>query len=389
MAKIIYSLVYNRKGKLLKDGTAPVSVCAYLNAQRKYFATDIKLKPEQWDKRRQKIKATAPNYIQRNTYLSDFLATLERYELEQIEAGRSVTLDCLAEALNPKEDHSDFLAFFKKESANKKTITENTRRVYNSTYHHLTMFRSRILLDDLTYQFLHEFENYLLGKGINTNTAGKYLKTIKTVVNLAINYGYMDYNNYPFRNYVIRSQPTNRTYLDPKEIERIEALEIPAERVNLQIVKDMYLFAVYSGLRFSDIIRLSPDNIQVIEGKQYIVINMEKTKEPLRLPIFKLFNGKPLELLAKYTRPNRKFYFDDFTNQFVNRELKEIARLAGVDKVVTFHTARHTTATYLLYKGVPMVVVQKILGHQKISTTQCYAKVMDMTIENELDKVFD
>ncbi|MFR9504260.1 MAG: Arm DNA-binding domain-containing protein, partial [Rikenellaceae bacterium] len=39
MAKIIYSLVYNRKGKLLKDGTAPVSVCAYLNAQRKYFAT--------------------------------------------------------------------------------------------------------------------------------------------------------------------------------------------------------------------------------------------------------------------------------------------------------------------------------------------------------------
>ncbi|MFR9514971.1 MAG: site-specific integrase, partial [Rikenellaceae bacterium] len=339
MAKIIYSLVYNRKGKLLKDGTAPVSVCAYLNAQRKYFATDIKLKPEQWDKRRQKIKATAPNYIQRNTYLSDFLATLERYELEQIEAGRSVTLDCLAEALNPKEDHSDFLAFFKKESANKKTITENTRRVYNSTYHHLTMFRSRILLDDLTYQFLHEFENYLLGKGINTNTAGKYLKTIKTVVNLAINYGYMDYNNYPFRNYVIRSQPTNRTYLDPKEIERIEALEIPAERVNLQIVKDMYLFAVYSGLRFSDIVRLSPDNIQVIEGKQYIVINMEKTKEPLRLPIFKLFNGKPLELLAKYTRPNRKFYFDDFTNQFVNRELKEIARLAGVDKVVTFHTA--------------------------------------------------
>lgn len=358
MAKIIYSLVYNRKGKLLKDGTAPVSVCAYLNAQRKYFATDIKLKPEQWDKRRQKIKATAPNYIQRNTYLSDFLATLERYELEQIEAGRSVTLDCLAEALNPKEDHSDFLAFFKKESANKKTITENTRRVYNSTYHHLTMFRSRILLDDLTYQFLHEFENYLLGKGINTNTAGKYLKTIKTVVNLAINYGYMDYNNYPFRNYVIRSQPTNRTYLDPKEIERIEALEIPAERVNLQIVKDMYLFAVYSGLRFSDIVRLSPDNIQVIEGKQYIVINMEKTKEPLRLPIFKLFNGKPLELLAKYTRPNRKFYFDDFTNQFVNRELKEIARLAGVDKVVTFHTRSHIANHYAL----KINVLQRLLA---------------------------
>ncbi|MFI3261326.1 MAG: site-specific integrase, partial [Rikenellaceae bacterium] len=338
MAKIIYSFVYNRKGKLLKDGTAPVSVCAYLNGKRKYFATDIKLKPEQWDKRRQKVKTTAPNYIQRNTYLSDFVAKLERFELEQLESGKVVTLDFMTDALQPKEDHSDFLLFFKTESANKKTITEDTRRVYNSVYRHLTMFRKRILIDDLNYQFLHEFEGYLLSKGINTNTTGKYLKTVKTVVNMAINYGYMDYNNYPFRNFVIRSAPSSRTFLTPEEIERIEALQIPAEKINLQIVKDMYLFAVYSGLRFSDIVRLRPENLQTTEGKHYIILNTKKTKEPIRLPIYLLFDGKPLEMLAKYTSPQRKFYFDSFTNQFVNRELKEIARLAGIDKVVTFHT---------------------------------------------------
>ena len=63
--------------------------------------------------------------------------------------------------------------------------------------------------------------------------------------------------------------------------------------------------------------------------------------------------------------------------------------MAEIDKLVTFHTARHTTATYLLYKGVSLAVVQKILGHTKISTTQIYAKVMDKTTENELLRVFE
>lgn len=93
-------------------------------------------------------------------------------------------------------------------------------------------------------------------------------------------------------------------------------------------------------------------------------------------------------MLERYTAPTRPLFFENFTNQFVNRELKEIARLAGITKLVTFHTARHTAATYLLYRGVSMSVVQKILGHTKISTTQVYAKVMDMTTDNELLRAF-
>ena len=388
MAKIIYTLVFNRKGQLLKDGIAPVSVCAYLNGKRKYFATDIKIKPEFWDKKRQRIKTTAPNFLQRNNYLTAFVADLERYELDRLAENKAVTLDCLVECLKPQEDRTDFLAFFKTETTNNKKITENTRRVYNSTYKHLSTFRGHITFDDLDYQFIHEFEGYMLGKGINVNSTGKYLKALKAVVNLAINYGILDLNRYPFRNFRIKSQPSSRTYLDPAEIERIEALKIPAYWENTRRVRDMYLFSVYSGLRYSDIIRLRTDHIQDIEGKKYIVLNMEKTKEPLRLPIYLLFNGKPLELLEKCAKPNHKYFFDQFTNQFVNRELKIIARMAKISKTITFHTARHTAATYLIYKEVPMAVVQKILGHTRISTTQVYAKVMDITTENELKKVF-
>jgi len=389
MTKIVYSLVFNRKGQLSKDGKGVVSVCAYQKGgKRKYFTTEIKVKPEQWDKKRQQIKPTAPNYLEKNEYLKDLISKLEKFELDRIAEGETMSLDRLAQFFETQEE-TDFLAFFRKQTETNKTITENTRRVYQSTLKHLQGFRQTIAFDDINFKFIQDFENYLLGNGLNTNSTGKYLKILKAVVNTAINYGYMDLNKYPFRNFKIKAQASARTFLTPEEIERIENLQFDPKQNNLQRVRDMYLFAVYSGLRFSDIIRLQPSNIEEMDGKKWIVLNMEKTKEPLRLPIYLLFDGKPISLLEKYTDPKRRFYFDDFTNQFVNRELKEVARMAEIDKLVTFHTARHTTATYLLYKGVSLAVVQKILGHTKISTTQIYAKVMDKTTENELLRVFE
>lgn len=386
MAKAMYSIVFNRKGHISKDGTAPVSVCAYLDGQRKYVTTDIKIKPEQWDKTRHQLKPSAPNFIQKNSYLRGIIEKLEKYEFEKIENGETVYLDELLECLENQRDKTDFLLFFREEVKKNKKITLNTQKVYNTTYKHLSEFRKNIRFDDLTFQFVNDFENFLIDKGININSAGKYLKALKAVINLAINYGIFDVNKYPFRGYKIKTQPANRMYLIPEEIERIENM-IPTSP-NMEQVRDMYLFAIYTGLRFSDIVSITPKNIQETEGKKYLVLNMEKTKEYLRLPLYQLFAGKPIKILEKYYNPEKRYYFDTFTNQFVNRELKEIAKIAGITKRVTFHTARHTSATYLIYKGVPLPVVQRFLGHTKISTTEIYAKVMDMTTENELKKIF-
>ena len=157
----------------------------------------------------------------------------------------------------------------------------------------------------------------------------------------------------------------------------------------------MYLFSCYTGLRFSDVIEVRKENLQIIDGNTWLIQGMKKsqinndttTQQIVRLPIYQLFNGKPLEILQKY-ESDKKYYFDDYTNQFVNRTLKEIAGFAKVTKKLTFHTARHTQATYLLYKGVNITTVQKILGHKKLATTQIYSKVMDITIVNDLQGKF-
>ena len=104
MTKIVYSLVFNKKGQLSKDGKGVVSICAYQKGgKRKYFATEIKVKPEQWDKKRQQIKPTAPNYLEKNKYLKDLINKLEKIELDRIAKGEIVTLDRLAQFYEAKE----------------------------------------------------------------------------------------------------------------------------------------------------------------------------------------------------------------------------------------------------------------------------------------------
>jgi site-specific recombinase XerD len=66
--------------------------------------------------------------------------------------------------------------------------------------------------------------------------------------------------------------------------------------------------------------------------------------------------------------------------------LIRIGKLAGIQKHFSFHSARHTNATLLIYKGVNITTVQKLLGHRNVSTTQIYSEVMGSTIVNDLKK---
>jgi site-specific recombinase XerD len=73
-------------------------------------------------------------------------------------------------------------------------------------------------------------------------------------------------------------------------------------------------------------------------------------------------------------------------NSNINKELDKIAHLAQLDKEISFHTARHTNASLLIYKGVNITTVQKLLGHKNVKTTQIYTHIMDSTIINDLEK---
>jgi len=386
MEKAIFSVIYNRKNKLLTNGTALIQVRAYLNGICKYFTTNIYVTPAQWDNKHSRVKNEL-NSIRINRQIAEFVSKMEKTELDRRNSKKPFTLEILQECLAGKEIDS-FTQFMRKEIEAERTNAPATKVTQTTTLNALCEFRKNILFDEICFELLSDFERFLLNKGLGTNTVNKYFRHVRKFVNLAIDKDLFDLNRYPFRKFKAKTEETTREYLSPEDVQAIELLKFSKENAHLQKTKDMFLFCCYCGLRFSDVTALSKDQVQIIDGKTWLILkSMQKTGAPIRIPLYLLFDGKPLEILKTYTLPDRKYIFDDLANQYVNRNLKEIATLAGIKKHVTFHTARHTQATYLLYKGVNITTVQKLLGHKKLATTQIYAKVMDMTLIDELKAV--
>lgn len=386
MNKIIYSLVYNRKKSLNKRGVALVQVEAYLNRKKKYFSTKVYLRPDQWDAKKLLVK-NHPNADALNRLIYEFMAMIEKRELELWQQGKPITLEILKEMLSEQqeqEDKSSFIPFFKHEVMTS-NLKESTKRNHLSTLALLQDFKKNVTFSDLTFEFVSSFEYFLQSKGYHTNTIAKHMKHLKRHINVAINKEYMDIQKYAFRKYKIKTVENGHTHLAPEELEKMETLQLTGRYIKYQKTLDAFLFCCYAGMRYSDFVNMKPENIVEMHQETWLIYKSIKTGTEVRLPLYLLFNGKGIQILNKY-QANLQVFFHLRDNSNVNKELIIITRLAGLSKKVSFHTARHTNATLLIYNGVNITTVQKLLGHKSVKTTQIYTNVMDMTIISDLEK---
>lgn len=383
MSKIIYNLVYNRKKSLNKKGMALVQVEAYLDRKKKYFSTKVYLKPEQWDAKKLVVR-NHPNVDALNRVIYGYMAAIEKKELELWQQGRRISLDLLKDVLSTSENNSSFIPFFRQEVANS-ALKESTKRNHLSTLALLQEFKKDVSFSDLTFEFISSFEYFLQSRGYHTNTIAKHMKHLKRHINVAINKDYMEIQKYAFRKYKIKTVENKHTHLVPEELEKLEKLNLTGRYVKYQKTLDAFLFCCYAGMRYSDFINLSPNNIVEIRQETWLIYKSVKTNTEVRLPLYLLFEGKGIAILEKY-QDNLQEFFHLRDNSNVNKDLIVIARMAGLSKKISFHTARHTNATLLIYNGVNITTVQKLLGHKSVKTTQVYTNVMDMTIVNDLEK---
>ena len=384
MNKIIYNLVYNRKKCLNKKGMALVQVEAYLGRKKKYFSTKVYLKPEQWDNKKLIVK-NHPNADALNRLIYEFVATIEKKELELWQQGKRISLELLKNALTTQENNSSFISFFRQEVMNS-SLKDSTKRNHLSTLMLLQEFKKNITFSDLTFELISSFEYFLQLKVYHTNTIAKHMKHLKRHVNIAINKEYIEIQKYAFRKYKIKTIENKHTHLVPEELERLENLILSGRYVKLQKSLDAFLFCCYAGMRYSDFINLSSENFVDINQETWLIYKSVKTGTEVRLPLYLLFSGKGIAILNKY-RDNLEDFFHLRDNSNVNKDLIIITRLAGLSKRISFHTARHTNATLLIYNGINITTVQKLLGHKSVKTTQVYTNVMDMTIIHDLEKM--
>ena len=381
MDKIKYRLVYNRKKQLNKQGTALVQVEALLNQRKVYFRTNLYLKPEHWNSRNAQVD-NHPQAHDLNSMLFEFVLHLQAIELSLWKRGIPVTLSLLKDAIKKdKPVNVTFPVFAKiyvQESDRKRSTKENLL----TTITVLQEFRPGLDFKDITYTFLRDFEVHLKEKGNSVNTVAKHMRQLRTLVNEAINQGYIPSDAYPFRKYKIKQAKGRKEFLTPDELKRLENLDVDKK---LRHVLDAFLFCCYTGLRFSDFCQLSPANFIKVNGKRWLHFTSIKTGVELRLPLHLLFEGKALAVLERYD------IVTDFAkigpNSEANKYLAQLAALARIRKHITYHTARHTCATLLVHQGVPITTVQKLLGHTSVRTTEVYSEVLSNTIIRDLKAV--
>ena len=381
MEKIRYRLVYNRKKHLNKQGTALVQVEASLNQRKIYFKTNIYIKPEHWDKRTSQVIGH-PQANDLNSMLFEFVLHLQGIELALWKRGVPATLSLLKDAMKKNRPINITFPIFAKEYVQHSDRRESTKENLFTTITVLQEFRPGLDFKDITYTFLKDFEVYLREKGNGINTVAKHLRQLRTLVNEAINQGYIHADAYPFRKFKIKQEKGRHEFLTPDELKKLENLVV--HDLKLRHVLDAFLFCCYVGLRFSDFCQLKQSNFIKVNGKKWLHFKSIKTGIELRLPLHLLFEGRALSILDKYDITE---FANLGSNSEVNKSLSVIIGMTRIKKHITYHAARHTCATLLIHQGVPITTVQRLLGHTSVKTTEIYSEILSSTIVRDLKAV--
>ena len=358
-----------------------MQVEASLNQRKIYFKTNLYIKPEHWDKRTSQVIGH-PQANDLNSMLFEFVLHLQGIELALWKRGVPATLSLLKDAMKKNRPINITFPIFAKEYVQHSDRRESTKENLFTTITVLQEFRPGLDFKDITYTFLKDFEVYLREKGNGINTVAKHLRQLRTLVNEAINQGYIHADAYPFRKFKIKQEKGRHEFLTPDELKKLENLEV--HDLKLRHVLDAFLFCCYVGLRFSDFCQLTPSNFIRVNGKRWLHFKSIKTGIELRLPLHLLFEGKALAILDR----NCITEFASLgSNSEVNKALSVITSMARIKKHVTYHTARHTCATLLIHQGVPITTVQRLLGHTSVKTTEIYSEILSSTIVRGLKAV--
>ena len=389
-------LFFIRDSRVRKDGTTSIEVVLTVNGERCAFSTGKKVKSCNWDKNKQQVKGKDEEAQSLNNYLKAIKAKLYQKEAELLERGFIITADLLRDAYFDKvesiKERSLFEVFEEHNQEQEKLIgngvSKATYWVSVYTIRLLREFvqqkykREDLYLRELNLNFIHSFHSFLrIDKDMAQNSSTKHLKLLKKIINLSVANSYMAFN--PFSTYKVEREPVDIDFLDEEELRKIINFDTPLPR--LERAKDMFLFGCFTGLSYIDIKTLTPEHFEKDSvGRIWIKKRRVKTGVLSRIPLLPIAKL----ILDKYKGGEKLLPIQDPAD--INKYLKDIAILCGINKRICFHTSRHTFAsTVTLANNISLEVVSKMLGHTNTRMTAHYAKLIDKCIGEQMDKLMD
>ena len=259
-----------------------------------------------------------------------------------------------------------------------------TSETYRTTLYSFTTFLGGdILIDCVTAEMIEAYQNHLQCRGLLPNSTSFYMRILRAVFNRAIDRGMIPDTN-RVRHVYTGVDKTVKRALPLNIIRRIHLLDLSANPT-LDYARDMFMLSfILRGMSFIDMAFLRKSNLK----NGHITYRRHKTGQMLSIACTKEME----KIIRKYPVPPADYLLPIMRRQVanertayrnisytINRSLKKIAEMIGLDTHLTLYVARHSWASAAKAKGIPLSVISEGMGHDSELTTRIYLATLDTT----------
>lgn len=372
--KLTYKVV-QKKDYIRADGTSALYVQIFLDGKRKRLPLHIFVSPNKFNEQKQIVKGNSQIVKDYNLIIGKKIADINNIAVSYRLANRYLTFEKLIEELTNPTAKIDFIKFWEQELEKQKEILKpGTYRQQFSTLTKIKKWKESILFHEIDEELLNSLIVYCRKTLKNKETTVQTtLKNFKKYLHIANKKGIK--TKLDFSDITVKSFKGDRTFLNEEEIIMLyEYYNSKFISDNHKNILDRFLFACFTGLRISDIQKLTEENFI----GDFIAFKSEKTGK---------FQKIKLNETAKKFVTKGVVFKGNYTIEHINRELKFIAKATKLKKHLTFHVSRHSFATNYLIKGGRVENLQKILAHSNIRETMIYVHIVDAIMNEEMNNL--
>lgn len=389
---ITATLVFDHRGRTKAGADGPIEI-RITNARKAYYiSTEIRCRKSEWVAC--SISETKPGHVMLNRRLAILLDFVNNEINNCILEQRPVDVDDIRHKMRrflnvKRETVLDWI----EEQIPELKVTEGTRRHYVTLLNRLSAFAELRYWDDVKVETIYAFDSWLhklpksvseAGRmgGIKPETIGdgavfNYHKCLKALLSRAERMGRIERNPYTrLRGEFARGDRETVDFLTDDEVAAFERLH-PVAGTELAVARDLFVFQLHTGLSYADTQVFDFSKYELVDGRWTFIGKRVKTG----VEYITQLSDECIDIIERYGGGLPKM-----TNSNYNLTLKTLATVAGIDRNLRSHMARHTFATQMLAQNVKIENVAKMLGHTNAVQTHRYAKVLPKSVFDDFTK---
>ncbi len=360
--------IHNKKRK--ETGKIELSLRYYEKGNSVYKTLGISL----FDSDFQKLTNEQKRHNKEKTQEAEMICASENEKVRQGKFGIETI----------QKQRSSFLAFVERVAKERNSSKGNEGSWYSMIKHLKGFLAYDITFEQVDVKFLNDFKAYLdkvvqnTGKPLSQNTKSAYYNKLRAALKQAVN-----------EDIITKSPAVNTTGFKEEEVRREfltneEIKKAYKANCDIPILKRAFLFSCFTGLRWSDILKLKwSEIVQDDSGSYYLKFRQQKTKGIERQHVA----HEAIEFIGDRDLPDTLVFKGLKYSSWNNQRLLQWMMRAGITKTITFHCARHTYAAVQLGADTDFFTLSKLLGHRDLKTTLIYSKILDKKVKEAADKI--